>query len=314
MPTLIGCYSDEAMAVPGFQKTLLPILRFVSDGLDHRAADTLAYVQTQFELNEEDLADRLPNGRTRLMDRVLWAITYLRKSCLIESVAWGVFKITERGRSLLAEKPSSLTLKDLERYPEYLEFKGKGKPDGGLHDLGAPATQETPEEELQRTFIAIRNRLEVELLDAFKTATPAFFEKTVVSLLVAMGYGGSIEDAGRTTKRTGDDGIDGVIKEDRLGLDVIHIQAKRYTNTVVGRPEIQNFAGSLEGQRGRKGVFITTSTFSTEAREYVSRIEKKIILLDGTDLAKLCVDFGIGVLNQTSYIVKKIDPDYFDEG
>jgi len=302
------------MSVPGFQKTLLPILQFVSDGQPHRPADTLAHVLTQFDLSEEDLNDRLPNGRTRLMDRVLWAITYLRKSGLIESISWGVFRITDRGRSLLAENPQTLGLKDLERYPEYLDFKGRSKPEGKAHEAEIPANQETPEEELQTTFKAIRKRLEIELLDALKTSSPSFFEKVVVTLLVAMGYGGSIEDAGRTTKKTGDDGIDGVINEDRLGLDVIHIQAKRWTEKVVGRPEIQNFAGSLEGQRGRKGVFITTSGFTSEACEYVRRIEKKIILIDGPELARLCVDFNIGVSNQTSYVVKKIDPEFFDEG
>lgn len=302
------------MSVPGFQKTLLPILNHVSDGEPHRPADTLAYVQTQFELTPEDLTDRLPNGRTRLMDRVLWAITYLRKSGLIESVSWGVFRITDRGRSLLNENPRTIVLKDLERYPEYLEFKGgRNKPEGRTQEPELATPQGTPEEELQRTFEAIRKRLEVELLDAFKTSTPTFFEKVVVSLLVAMGYGGSIEDAGRTTKRTGDDGIDGIIKEDRLGLDVIHIQAKRWISNVVGRPDIQSFAGSLEGQRGQKGVFITTSSFSQEAREFVSRIGKKIILIDGPELARLCVDFGIGVLDQTTYVVKKIDHDFFDE-
>jgi restriction system protein len=301
------------MSVPGFQKTLLPILQFIADGESHRPADTLAHVVTQFPLTESDLSDRLPNGRTRIMDRVLWAITYLRKSGLLESVSWGVFRITERGLSLLAERPKSLGLKDLERYPEYLEFKGRGKVEGKLLEVETPAAQQTPEEELERIFRAIRQRLEVELLDALKTASPTFFEKVVVSLLVAMGYGGSIEDAGRTTRRVGDDGIDGVIKEDRLGLDVIHIQAKRWTNTVVGRPDVQNFAGSLEGQRGRKGVFITTSSFSAEAKEYVSRIEKKIVLIDGLELARLCVDFGIGVLNQKPYLLKTIDPDFFIE-
>jgi restriction system protein len=301
------------MSVPGFQKLLLPILEYLTDEEPHRPADTLAYVQTQFELSEEDLTDRLPNGRTRLMDRVLWAITYLRKSCLLESVSWGVFRITERGKALLAERPKTISLKDLERYPEYLDFKGRGKSEGKPQEVDSTTAQGTPEEELQQIFNAIRKRLEADLLDALKTSSPTFFEKVVVSLLVEMGYGGSIEDAGRTTKRTGDDGIDGVIKEDRLGLDVIHIQAKRWTTTVVGRPDVQNFAGSLEGQRGRKGVFITTSSFSNEAREYVSRIEKKIILVDGTEFARLCVDFGIGVSNHTSYVVKKLDPDFFDE-
>src|ERR1035441_9894012 len=247
------------MSVPGFQKTLLPILQYLRDGEPHRPADTLAYVQTQFDLSPEDLADRLPNGRTRLMDRVLWAITYLRKSGLLESISWGVFRITSRGNALLAENPKSLDLKDLERYPEYLEFKGRSKAESKAQEQETDPTaiQETPEEELERTYTAIRTRLEGELLDALKTSTPTFFEKVVLALLVSMGYGGSIEDAAKTTKRTGDDGIDGVIKEDRLGLDVVHIQAKRWTTNVVGRPDIQNFAGSLEGQRGRKGVFIT---------------------------------------------------------
>ena len=303
------------MSVPGFQKTLLPILQYLRDGEPHRPADTLAYVQTQFDLSPEDLADRLPNGRTRLMDRVLWAITYLRKSGLLESISWGVFRITSRGNALLAENPKSLDLKDLERYPEYLEFKGRSKAESKAQEQETDPTaiQETPEEELERTYTAIRTRLEGELLDALKTSTPTFFEKVVLALLVSMGYGGSIEDAAKTTKRTGDDGIDGVIKEDRLGLDVVHIQAKRWTTNVVGRPDIQNFAGSLEGQRGRKGVFITTSSFSKEAREFVSRIEKKIILIDGPEFARLCVEFGVGVLDHSSYIVKKIDQEFFNE-
>jgi restriction system protein len=209
------------------------------------------------------------------MDRVLWAITYLRKSGLLESISWGVFRITSRGNALLDENPKTLDLKDLERYPEYLEFKGRSKATSKTLESDPTTAQETPEEELERTYTAIRTRLEGELLDALKTSSPIFFEKVVLALLVSMGYGGSIEDAARTTKRTGDDGIDGVIKEDRLGLDVVHIQAKRWTSTVVGRPDIQNFAGSLEGQRGRKGVFITTSSFSKEAREFVSRIEKR---------------------------------------
>lgn len=301
------------MSVPGFQKTLLPILQLLADGQNHRPADTLTHVVTQFPLTEADLIDRLPNGRTRIMDRVLWAITYLRKSGLLESVSWGIFRITDRGKALLAENPKSLGLKDLERYPEYLEFKGRGKVEGRTLEPDSQTTQQTPEEELERTFLAIRKRLEVELLDALKTSSPTFFEKIVVNLLVAMGYGGSIEDAGRTTKRVGDDGIDGIIKEDRLGLDVIHIQAKRWATNIVGRPDIQNFAGSLEGQRGRKGVFMTTSGFSAEAKEYVSRIEKKIILIDGIELSRLCVDFGIGVLDQKPYVLKKIDPDFFIE-
>jgi restriction system protein len=298
------------MSVPIFHELLLPILNYARDGAAHRAADTLEFVKTQFPLTEEDLAERLPNGRTRLMDRVLWAITYLRKSGLLESVSWGVFMITERGRSLLTEQPRSLALKDLERYPEYLEFKGRGHK--STVDIDPSLSQETPEESLEKLYASVRDRLEVELLDAFKACNPIFFEKVVLKLLVALGYGGSINDAASTTKRTGDDGIDGVIKEDRLGLDLIHVQAKRWKDAV-GRPEIQNFAGSLEGQRGRKGVFITTSNFTPGAREYVSRIEKKIILIDGAELARLCVEFGVGVVDQNAFVVKKLDTDFFTE-
>lgn len=299
------------MSVPIFHELLLPILEHISDGNPHRPSDTLEHVLTRFSLSEDEVSERLPNGRTRVMDRVLWAITYLRKSGLLKSLSWGVFQITTRGREVLAGKPKTLGLKDLEKYPEYLEFKGKASVKNVVHEVAA--AQETPEEGLQRQFTAIRQRLEGELLDALKASSPTFFEKVVLTLLVAMGYGGTIEDAASTTRRTGDDGIDGVIKEDRLGLDVIHIQAKRWTEKVVGRPEIQNFAGSLEGQRGRKGVFITTSSFSSDARDYVSRIEKKIILVDGTEFSKRCVDFGVGVVVQTSYSVKRLDSDFFIE-
>ena len=305
------------MSVPGFQKTLLPILRFTSDEKPHRANDTLEYVLTQFVLTEEDLADRLPNGRLRILDRVLWAITYLRKAGLLVSVSWGVFQITDRGRALLAKNPAELGIRDLEQYPEFLEFKGRSRASARTPEAEAIATQGSPEEELvhrlKHTYDLLRAGLESELLDAFKTASPTFFEKAVVLLVVAMGYGGSIADAGQATKRSGDDGIDGVIKEDRLGLDVIHLQAKRWADKVVGRPEIQSFAGSLEGQRGRKGVFITTSQFSSDAREYVSRIEKKIVLIDGQELAKLCVDFGIGVKDVDTYLVRKLNPEFFAE-
>ena len=298
------------MSVPIFHELLLPILRHIQDGEAHRPADTLEYIKGQFPLTDADLSERLPNGRTRLMDRVLWAVTYLRKSGLLESVAWGVFRITDRGRALLGQQPESLGLKDLEQYPEYLEFKGRGQKTAA--EVDPIVSQETPEESLEKLYGSVRNRLEVELLDAFKTCDPIFFEKVVLKLLVALGYGGSISDAASTTKRTGNDGIDGVIKEDRLGLDLIHVQAKRWRD-VVGRPEIQNFAGSLEGQRGRKGVFITTSSFTPAAREYVSRIEKKIILIDGPELARLCVDSGVGVVDQNSFVVKKLDADFFTE-
>ena len=301
------------MSLPGFQNTLLPILKYLEDEQPHKAKDTFAYVETQFDLTEEEATTLLKNGRTRLMDRVLWAITYLSKACLIESVSRGVFRITSRGKMLLAKNPKTLSMKDLEQYPEYLEFRGLEKTNGELNESATSTHQSTPQEDLQQIIETIRDQIEVELLDTLKTISPTFFEKVVVGLLEKMGYGGFIKGAGSTTKHSGDDGIDGIIKEDRLGLDLIHIQAKRYTTTVVGRPEIQSFAGSLEGQHGRKGVFITTSSFSSEAHEYVKRIEKKIVLIDGTHLSHLCFDFGIGVTDEPSYVIKKFDPSFFDE-
>lgn len=300
--------------MPDVQMLLLPVLEHVRDGEPHRPADTLASIVSKLPLTEEDLSDRVPSGRTRLMDRTLWAITYLRKAKLIESLALGVFQITERGRALLAENPRSLSSKHLERFPEFLEFRRGVRPNTGkAESVNTEALQETPADLLERAYGELRTALEQELLERIKAASPIFFEKLVLNLIVAMGYGGSLEDAGQTTKKSGDDGIDGVVKEDRLGLDVIHIQAKRWNTAVVGRPDVQSFAGSLEGQRGKKGVFITTSTFSNEAREYVSRIEKKIVLIDGPQLSRLCVDFGIGVSVESTYIAKKLNEDFFED-
>ena len=212
----------------------------------------------------------ISSGMPRFHNRVIWAITYLRKACLIENISRGVFHITQRGESLLEEKPKTLSRKDLTRYPEFLEFSLQVKAEANTPTQQIAAVSLTPEEQLEQAYSTCRKSLENELLDRIKVASPYFFEKLVVELIVAMGYGGSLQDAGRTTRRSGDDGVDGIVKEDPLGLDVIHIQAKRWTNQTVGRPDVQSFAGSLEGQRGRKGVFITTSGFSPDAREYVS--------------------------------------------
>ncbi len=170
----------------------------------------------------------------------------------------------------------------------------------------------SPEETLAASYTLLRNTLAAELLEAVRKATPAFFEKLVVDLLVAMGYGGSVEDAGSAVGGVGDDGVDGMIKEDKLGLDVVYIQAKRWSSTV-GRPAVQAFAGSLEGHRARKGVLLTTADFSQEARDYVQRIEKKIVLIDGPKLAQLMIDYDVGVTKERTYVVKRIDRDYFDE-
>jgi len=224
-------------------------------------------------------------------------------------------RITDRGQQVLREELEHLNVRYLRRFPEFVEFHTytpPATPDRGRADANDGNESETPEEMLERVHLGIRRQLEFELLDRVKNAPPKFFESLVVDLLLKMGYGGSREDAGKTVGRTGDGGIDGVINEDRLGLDVVCIQAKRWENTV-GRPVVQAFAGSLEGARAKKGVLITTSSFTNEASDYVKQIEKRIVLVDGRTLATLMVDHGLGVSPVAQYDVHRIDTDYFDE-
>jgi restriction system protein len=231
---------------------------------------------------------------------------------LIEAVARAQYKLTPRGQDLLKTKPVRVDGALLRKYPEFLEFvrpKSEVAPESGQTSVSEAAT---PLEVLEAGHERLRSQLADEILQAIRAMSPAFFERLVVQVIVAMGYGGSLKDAGQAVGKSGDGGVDGIIKEDRLGLDQIYIQAKRWSN-VVGRPEIQSFAGSLEGHRSRKGVFITTSEFSRDARDYVTRIEKRIVLIDGEELAGLMIDFGVGVTDVATYRVKKLDPDYFEE-
>jgi restriction system protein len=293
---------------------MLPMLQLAADGRDHRLSDAIDALAEQFKLSDAERAELLPSGiQTRFDNRVGWTRTHLGKALLLESPRRGWFRISERGRAVLAQKPSRIDVAFLNQFPEYISFRTRGR----VADNG-PITIETvdeiasPEETLEASYQSLRSTLAQELLDKVKQASPRFFERLVVDLLVAMGYGGSRRDAGKAIGRSGDGGIDGIINEDRLGLDVVYIQAKRWDSTV-SRPEVQAFAGSLEGFRARKGVMITTSTFSQQAREYVGRIEKKIVLIDGEQLAQYLIDYNIGVAEVTRYIVKKIDLDYFEE-
>jgi restriction system protein len=298
------------MAVPPFQDLMLPLLEFASDGQDHTQNEVVDRLASRLELSEEDRRELVPSGRKpRLDDRVSWAVVYLRKAALLESSRWGVFHITERGRQALRAKPPRIDIKFLSQYTEFQEFhwRSDGQRSDGSKDEQA---EQTPQEVLEASYQGLRRELAIELLQRVKAAPPRFFEELVVDLLVAMGYGGSRRDAGQAIGQAGDGGIDGIIKEDRLGLDVVYVQAKRWDGTV-GRPAVQAFAGSLEGQRARKGVFITTSQFSQDARDYVSRIEKRIVLIDGEQLAQHMIDFGVGVTEVATYIVKKLDLDYF---
>ena len=240
--------------------------------------------------------------------------TYLTKACLLQVTRRGHFEITERGLEVLASRPSRVDSKFLERFDEYRQFKALRHTRSAGTEVGAAETDQeaTPEEALESAYGRLRDSLAADILQQVKGASPSLFEKLVVELLVKMGYGGSRQDAGRAIGRSGDEGIDGIIKEDRLGLDIIYIQAKRWKATV-GRPEVQKFAGALQGQRARKGIMITTSAFSVDAHTYVSQIDSKIVLIDGAQLAGLMIEQNLGVSPMASYDVKKVDTDYFTE-
>jgi len=294
---------------------MLPLLKLVSDGNEHRFNDLVNILSEQFKLTEEEKKELLPSGQTFVFgSRVGWARTYLKKAGLIDSPKRGIVLLTQRGKNVLKENPLDVNVKYLRKFPEFIEFQTTKKEE--LHDVNIPvieeAKQQTPEELLEFGYQTIRKSIEQEILGKLKAVTPAFFEKIVVELLVKMGYGGSLQDAGKAVGKSNDEGIDGVIKEDKLGLDVIYIQAKRWEG-VVGRPELHKFVGALAGQGAKKGIFITTSYFSKEASDYVPRNETKIVLIDGARLAQYMIDYNLGVSVQNTYEIKKIDSDYFEE-
>ena len=236
----------------------------------------------------------------------------MKQAGLLSTPRRGTYRIAPRGLEVLRSKPQRIDNELLSRFAELNEFRERSR-----HRTARDATNdpdvETPQERLDAAYLGLRESIEAELLQQVKAASPPFFEQLVVQLLVKMGYGGSLEDAGRAVGRSGDGGIDGIINEDRLGLDVVHIQAKRWDQKTIGRPDVQSFAGSLDGVRARKGIFITTSSFSQDARSYVERIDKRIALIDGVTLARLLFDFGVGVTTVAAYDVKRIDADFFAE-
>jgi restriction system protein len=298
--------------IPDYQSLMLPLLQYAADGEEHSLRESIEALSQSFGLSGNDRTQLLPSGRQPVMDnRVGWARTYLAKAGLLEVTRRGHFRITDRGRNVLREKPESINVRYLDRYPEFVSFRQLSRQPEEANVSDEPPVA-TPEELLEQSYEKLREALAEEILSRVMSASSAFFERLVVELLVRMGYGGSLQDAGRAIGKTGDDGIDGIIKEDRLGLDVIFVQAKRWQATV-GRPEIQKFVGALQGQRARKGVFITTSGFSADAREYASRIDSKVVLIDGPQLAQFMMDFDLGVTSVASYQVKRLDSDYFAE-
>ena len=302
------------MAIPDYQSIMSPLLNLAGGNETHRVHDAVDLLAQQFKLTAEERREVIPSGRvSRFHNNVTWARTYLKKAGLLENPKRGEFRITERGRQVLAGGHESIGVRFLDQFEEFRKFKTARRiprPDAAVAKLDL--LEETPEEALQAAYQTLRNSVASDLLDQVKRSSPAFFERLVVDVLVAMGYGGSRTEAGQAIGHAGDEGIDGIIKEDRLGLDIIYIQAKRWENTV-GRPEVQRFAGALQGKRARKGVFITTSSFSREAMDYADNIDTKVILIAGTRLAELMIDYGVGVTTDATYEVKRIDADYFDD-
>jgi restriction system protein len=309
------------MAIPPFKDFLLATLKNYSDRQVHTIVDVQNRLADDFDLSDADRTEMLESGfQTRLNNRVQWAHTYLSRSKLLERVKRSQYRISDRGRALLDEKPREVSPALLkERYSEFREFVSPNRTGGSElapgPDVSTSASEAgpgTPEERLESNYRALRVALAQQLVDQLKASSPSFFERVVVELLVAMGYGGSRADAGKAVGRSGDGGIDGIIKEDRLGLDAVYIQAKRW-DSQVGRPIVQGFVGALAGRKAHKGILITTSSFSQEARRYVEDIPQKVILIDGAQLAEYMMDFGVGVATTATYAVRRIDSDFFEE-
>lgn len=301
------------MAIPDYQSLMLPLLKRTADGADHAVTDLVESLAEEFHLTDAEQRMFLPSGRNFVFDnRIRWAQTYLKKAGLLSAPKRGVVQITQRGLKVLAEHPERVNIKVLSTFPEFRDFRAK-QPGDKAETEGGNGEQLDPQESIEFGYHQIRKQLSTELLARIKGCSPKFFEKLVVDLLLAMGYGGSRRDFGDIIGKSGDGGLDGRIKEDKLGLDVVYIQAKRWDKGQVARKDIQAFVGALHGKKARKGVFITTSGFAETARDYVRDIQDTVVLIDGDELADLMIENGVGVSNDKTYEIKKIDSDYFVE-
>ena len=302
------------MPIPDYQSVMLPLLRLAADGVEHPFREAVEKLAEEFALTDSERSELLPSGTAHVFgSRVGWARTYLKQAGLLSSPKRGVFRITAEGSVVLSKNPAKIDNNLLNQFEQFRAFRTRGRVEDD--QVTAPAivtlSEQTPEDAMALAYQRVRRELEADLLEQVKSSSPAFFERLVVDLLVAMGYGGSRQDAGRAIGKSGDGGIDGMIKEDRLGLDIIYIQAKKWEG-VVGRPEIQKFAGALQGLRATKGVFITTSGYTKDAVEFVNTITSKIILIDGGTLTSLMVDHNVAVSRVGTYELKRIDTDYFE--
>lgn len=296
---------------------MLPLLKLVADGQEHKYRDLIENLAIEFQITDKERKELLASGSQPIFDnRVGWAKMYLKKAGLLDSPKRATFIITELGRQTLARNPDRIDTKYLKQFPGFVEFQNTSRNSSETEEdeITIENNKQTPEESLDKAYQRIKKSLASELLNKVVDISPSFFERLVVELLVKMGYGGSIKDAGKAIGKSGDEGIDGTIKEDKLGLDIIYIQAKRWKpGNIVGRPELQKFVGALAGQGAKKGIFITTSKFTKEAIEYTPRNETKIVLIDGEQLAQLMIDHNLGCTTQQIYELKKVDSDYFGE-
>jgi restriction system protein len=305
------------MALPDYQTLMLPILKRLKADGEVAAPALRDQLAEEFSLSNDEVEQLLPSGKqTALANRVGWALTYLRQAKVIESPKRGHYQVTNRGSEILLGNPEKVTTQYLMRYPEFVAFREGNNPSENPADTkGAPEASITltPDEQIRQGYGRLKDSLAAELLEKILGASPSFFEHLVVDLLLAMGYGGSKEDAASIVGKSGDGGIDGIIKEDRLGLDCIYVQAKRYADKPVGRPDVQGFAGALQGKRARKGIFITTSKFTADAKGYVESLPTTIVLIDGVQLAQLMIEHGVGVGETGVFKILKLDEDYFIE-
>lgn len=306
--------------IPDFQTIMFPLLKILADKKEHTLKNLVSQICDKFSLTEKERNELVPSGiQTKMYNRVTWALTHFKKANLILSPKRSTFVIVDKGIEVLTSNLQRIDLKVLKEIPEYKMWKASYNKDWKeshssetkevMDDI---ETEKTPEELLDYSYSRIKEELAIEIIEKIKECSPSFFERLVVDLLIKMGYGGSKKEAGRVIGKSGDGGIDGIINEDKLGLDSIYIQAKKWDGSV-GRPEIHKFIGALAGQGAKKGIFITTSYFTKEANDFQPKNDTKIVLIDGKKLADLMIEYSVGVTTKFNYEMKKMDNDYFEE-
>ena len=306
------------MPVPDYQSLMLPALKGLADGAETPISKLRARIAAAENLTPDDLQEMLPSGRQPMfVNRVSWAVIYMERAGLVERVRRTVYRLTPEGEKVLSSVPVRIDLNLLRQYPNYVKWSKRANALGSGKIVAPKQGSEaadTPEEALEKAAKYLREALEADVLARIHDAPPAFLEQVVVDLMIAMGYGGGDTAMGKVTGRSGDGGIDGTIREDALGLDEVYVQAKKYTEgNAVGEGDLRNFAGAIDAAGTAKGVFVTTSSFTQAAKNYVTKSPKRIVLIDGTELARLMVQHDIGVRTRVFHKIKRIDEDYFDQ-